>query len=224
MKEKFNVKAVIIIIAVVVLLIALLRPSDNNSNNSVSDNNNTTTEEHNDKYMCPHCGSYGLTDDSDVCSYCGWRKDTDKDIDKEPVEEEVPEVPEPQEEEEPKQKTLSEQVELAKIFVDQCAKEGFAAEDYKIDANTETGSIVLTTNMDISIVQEGMNNPEEWKNLVDTMIQTNNSLSDNVKKLGCSDVTISIVAGDFSLDKAYLVVRDGVVLYDCVNNINVIGL
>lgn len=141
----------------------------------------------------------------------------------EPVEEEAPEAPEPQKEE-PKQKTLSEQVELAKIFVDQCAKEGFAAGDYKIDANTETGSIVLTTNMDISIVQEGMNNPEKWKVLVDTMIQTNNSLSDNVKKLGCSDVTISIVAGDFSLDKAYLVVRDGVVLYDCVNNINVIGL
>lgn len=141
----------------------------------------------------------------------------------EPVEEEAPEAPEPQKEE-PKQKTLSEQVELAKIFVDQCAKEGFAAGDYKIDANTETGSIVLTTNMDISIVQEGMNNPGKWKNLVDTMIQTNNSLSDNVKKLGCSDVTISIVAGDFSLDKAYLVVRDGVVLYDCVNNINVIGL
>lgn len=195
MKEKFNVKAVIIIIAVVVLLIALLRPSDNNSNNSVSDNNNTTVEE-------------PVKEEP------------------EPVEEEAPEPqeqPEPKKEE-PKQKTLSEQVELAKIFVDQCAKEGFAAEDYKIDANTETGSIVLTTNMDVSIVQEGMNNPEEWKNLVDTMIQTNNSLSDNVKKLGCSDVTISIVAGDFSLDKAYLVVRDGVVLYDCVNNINVIGL
>ena len=195
MKEKFNVKAVIIIIAVVVLLIALLRPSDNNSNNSVSDNNNTTVEEPIKEKP-------------------------------EPVEEETPEPqeqPEPKKEE-PKQKTLSEQVELAKIFVDQCAKEGFAAEDYKIDANTETGSIVLTTNMDISIVQEGMNNPEEWKNLVDTMIQTNNSLSDNIKKLGCNDVTISSVAGDFSLDKAYLVVRDGVVLYDCVNNINVIGL
>ena len=222
MKEKFNVKAVIIIIAVVVLLIALLRPSDNNNSIDTNDNNTATEEEYSDKYMCPHCGSYGLTDDSDVCSYCGWRKDTDK----KPVEEEAPEPqeqPEPKKEE-PKQKTLSEQVELAKIFVDQCAKEGFAAEDYKIDANTETGSIVLTTNMDISIVQEGMNNPEEWKNLVDTMIQTNNSLSDNVKKLGCSDVTISIVAGDFSLDKAYLVVRDGVVLYDCVNNINVMGL
>lgn len=196
MKKKFNVKAVIIIIAVVVLLIALLRPSDNNSNTSVSDNNNTTTVEEPVKE------------------------------EPEPVEEEAPEPqeqPEPKKEE-PKQKTLSEQVELAKIFVDQCAKEGFAAEDYKIDANTETGSIVLTTNMDISIVQEGMNNPEEWKNLVDTMVQTNNSLSDNVKKLGCSDVTISIVAGDFSLDKAYLVVRDGVVLYDCVNNINTIGL
>lgn len=195
MKEKVNVKAVIIIIAVVVLLIALLRPSNNNSNTSVSDNNNTTVEE----------------------------PIKEKE---EPVEEEAPEPqeqPEPKKEE-PKQKTLSEQVELAKIFVDQCAKEGFAAEDYKIDANTETGSIVLTTNMDISIVQEGMNNPEKWKNLVDTMVQTNNSLSDNVKKLGCNDVTISIVAGDFSLDKAYLVVRDGVVLYDCVNNINVIGL
>ena len=219
MKEKFNVKAVMIIIAVVVLLIALLRPSDNNSNNSVNDNNNTTTEEHNDKYMCPHCGSYGLTDDSDVCSYCGWRKDTDK----KSIEKETPEASIP-EKEEPKQMTLSEQVELAKIFVDQCAKKGFSAEDYKIEANTETGSIVLTTNMKASVVQEGINNPEIWNKVVDTMIQTNNSLSDNVKKLGCSDVTISIVAGDFSLDKAYVVVRDGVVLYDYVNNINTIGL
>lgn len=218
MKEKFNVKAVIIIIAVVVLLIALLRPSDNNSNTSVSDNN-TTVEEHDDKYMCPHCGSYGLTDDSDVCSYCGWRKDTNK----KPVEEEAPETSIP-EKEEPKQKTLSEQVELAKLFVDQCAKEGFGAGDYRIDTNTETGSVVLTTNMSVSVLQEGINDPEGWKNLVDTMIQTNNSLSKNVKKLGCNDVTISIIAGDFNLNKVYLVVRDGVVLYDCVNNINTIGL
>lgn len=195
MKEKFNVKAVIIIIAVVVLLIALLSSSDTNSNTSVSDNNNTTVEE----------------------------PIKEKE---ESVEEEAPEPqeqPEPKKEE-PKQKTLSEQVELAKIFVDQCAKEGFAAEDYKIDANTETGSIVLTTNMSVSVLQEGMNDPEGWKNLVDTMIQTNNSLSKNVKKLGCNDVTISIIAGDFNLNKVYLVVRDGVVLYDCVNNINIIGL
>ena len=194
MKEKFNVKAVIIIIAVVVLLIALLSPSDNSSNTSVSDNNTTVEEPVKEE--------------------------------PEPVEEEAPEPqeqPEPKKEE-PKQKTLSEQVELAKLFVDQCAKEGFSAEDYKIDANTETGSIVLTTNMSVSVLQEGMNDPEGWKNLVDTMIQTNNSLSKNVKKLGCNDVTISIIAGDFNLNKVYLVVRDGVVLYDCVNNINTIGL
>ena len=187
----------------VVLLIALLSSSDDISNNNISDNTDKpTVEEYTDKPAVEE--------------------------EPEPIEEEAPKAPEPQkeepQEEKSKQMTLSEQVELAKIFVDQCAKEGFSTEDYKIEANTETGSIVLVTNMKVSVLQEGMNNPEVWNKVVDTMIQTNNSLSDNVKKLGCNDVTISIVAGDFSLDKAYVVVRDGVVLYDCVNNINTIGL
>ena len=49
-----------------------------------------------DKYMCPHCGSYGLSDDSDVCAYCGWYNGEDYD-------DEDYDIPDEEEDEEPEE-------------------------------------------------------------------------------------------------------------------------
>lgn len=64
---------------------------------------------HSDKYMCPHCGWYGLSDDSDICSHCGWYNEEDYD-DKDYNDEDY-NIPDEEEDEEPEEPEYTDEDE-----------------------------------------------------------------------------------------------------------------
>ena len=109
--------------------------------------------------------------------------------------------------------SIEQQTQMAIDYLDIMAEESFGVGGYKIVS--EEGKIILYG--DISTSEIASCSELDYSNLVDTLLETSESVSNAIYDLGCTDVLVGVGVADVSEDTVFLLAEDGRLLFDIFN-------
>lgn len=155
--------------------------------------------------------------------FAGMNKEEEQEVVEQPPiqqEEQVeePKIEEPKEEiEEPIEDELGlnieQQTQMAIDYLDIMAEESFGVGGYKIVS--EEGKIILYGDINTSEIANC--SEADYSMLVDTLLETSESVSNAIYDLGCTDVMVGVGVADVSEDVVFLLAEDGRLLFDIFN-------
>lgn len=143
--------------------------------------------------------------------FAGMNKEDEQKVVEQPPIQQEEQVEEPIEDE--LGLNIEQQTQMAIDYLDIMAEESFGVGGYKIVS--EEGKIILYGDINTSEIANC--SEADYSMLVDTLLETSESVSNAIYDLGCTDVMVGVGVADVSEDIVFLLAEDGRLLFDIFN-------
>ena len=148
--------------------------------------------------------------------FAGMNKEEEQEVVEQPPIQQEEQVEEPKVEEPIEDElglNIEQQTQMAVDYLDVMAEKSFGVGGYKIVS--EEGKIILYGDIDTSEIANC--SEADYSMLVDTLLETSESVSNAIYDLGCTDVMVGVGVADVSEDVVFLLAEDGRLLFDIFN-------
>ena len=139
--------------------------------------------------------------------FAGMNKEEEQEVVEQPPIQQEEQVEEPKVEEPIEDElglNIEQQTQMAVDYLDVMAEKSFGVGGYKIVS--EEGKIILYGDIDTSEIANC--SEADYSMLVDTLLETSESVSNAIYDLGCTDVMVGVGVADVSEDVVFLLAED----------------